>query len=193
MNARPAPLDEPYDASVSAADVGDLARRVGNLLQSSGRTIGVAESCTGGLLCAELTAVAGSSSYVLGGITAYANDLKSSLLGVSPDLLATMGAVSAEVATAMATGVRSLMGCDIGIGITGIAGPARDDSTKPVGLTYVALSAKGVGQPVEQVWSRSRDLGRAGNRRESVALALRALVAYLSGPLDKGPIPDTAG
>ena len=99
------------------------AAALGRELIEAGLTIAVAESCTGGLLGAALTALAGSSAYVRGGVIAYADDVKAEHLGVGRHLLATHGAVSAEVAEAMAAGVRRRYDADLGVGITGVAGP----------------------------------------------------------------------
>lgn len=118
-----------------------LAEEVGRLLRLKGLTVSVAESCTGGRLGDMLTDVSGSSDYFLGGVISYSNDAKISLLGVNSKTLKVKGAVSEEVAIQMAAGARTKLGADIGIGITGIAGPAGGSATKPVGLVYVAVSS----------------------------------------------------
>ena len=102
-------------------------------------TLALAESCTGGLIGHRLTQVPGSSSYVDRGIISYSNRAKVELLGVSPDLLARHGAVSAEVAAAMARGIRERSGVSVGLSVTGIAGPGGATDTKPVGLVYVGV------------------------------------------------------
>ena len=117
-----------------------LPEVIGLLLRDSGLTIGVAESCTGGLLGKLLTDVSGSSEYFLGGVTAYHNQVKSAVLGVPEDLLATRGAVSEEVAAAMAEGVCRATGADCGLSTTGIAGPDGGSDDKPVGLVYVGCT-----------------------------------------------------
>lgn len=117
-----------------------LASVVGKLLQSAGQTLSVAESCTGGGLGAMLTEIPGSSSYFLGGIIAYANHVKQSLLNVDRQDLEKYGAVSEPVARQMALGVKQRLQTDYGIGITGIAGPGGDTETKPVGLVYIGLA-----------------------------------------------------
>lgn len=116
-------------------------KTVGRLLSQLGLTLAVAESCTGGLVAGRLTGVPGSSAYFLGGVVAYANGVKSALLGVPQNVLEVHGAVSEETALAMARGVRRLMNADLGLGITGIAGPAGGSAEKPVGLVYIALAA----------------------------------------------------
>lgn len=116
---------------------------VGHLLNWQGKTLAVAESCSGGLLAHRVTREPGSSAYFLGGVVAYSNELKEKLLGVPHDLLAQRGAVSAETARAMAEGVRLLTGADIGVSITGIAGPAGGSEEKPVGTVHMALALAG--------------------------------------------------
>lgn len=118
----------------------ELESVVVDALRSAGKTIALAESCTGGLVGHRLTNVPGSSDVLLGGIIAYANESKVRELGVAPDLLAREGAVSREVAAAMAEGARRRFGADVGIGISGIAGPGGGTEQKPVGLVYIALS-----------------------------------------------------
>jgi nicotinamide-nucleotide amidase len=113
---------------------------VGLKLAVGGYTLGVAESCTGGLVAQRLTDIPGSSKYFLHGVVAYSNAAKIKSLSVEPELLQKHGAVSAEVAEAMAKGVRELAGSDFGISITGIAGPDGGSEEKPVGLVYIALA-----------------------------------------------------
>jgi nicotinamide-nucleotide amidase len=113
---------------------------VGRLLRESGRTLAVAESCTAGMLGMHITRVPGSSSYFLGGILCYSNEAKTGLCGVPRELLQRYGAVSAEVAEAMASGVRESFHSSIGLSITGIAGPSGGTPEKPVGLVYTAIS-----------------------------------------------------
>src|SRR6185437_5177536 len=103
-------------------------------------TISAAESCTGGLLAQRLTSIAGSSSYFLGGVVCYSNELKTAWVGVPAELIQAKGAVSAEVAVALAEGIRRRVGSTFGVGITGIAGPGGGTEEKPVGTVYVALA-----------------------------------------------------
>lgn len=110
------------------------------LLAPPGRTIAVAESCTGGLMTARLTDRPGSSAYVLGGVSAYANEAKVALAGVDPELIALRGAVSVEVAAALADGARRVFGADVGVGITGIAGPGGGTDEKPVGTVCFSVA-----------------------------------------------------
>ncbi|HLA11791.1 MAG TPA: competence/damage-inducible protein A [Pyrinomonadaceae bacterium] len=125
-------------------------------LTLGGYTIGVAESCTGGLLAQRLTSIAGSSRYFIEGVVAYSNDAKTRTLGVEPILLLEHGAVSAPVAEAMAEGIRRRAGTDFGLSITGIAGPGGGSDEKPVGLVYIAL--------VDDVDSKTRKLMLPGDR-----------------------------
>ncbi|MEE3326810.1 MAG: competence/damage-inducible protein A [Myxococcota bacterium] len=112
---------------------------VGRLLTEHKRTVAVAESCTGGGIAQKLTSIPGSSAYFLGGVVAYSNDAKQSMIGVPGTLLEEHGAVSAPVAQAMAEGVREKMGSDFGLATTGISGPGGGSPEKPVGLVYVAI------------------------------------------------------
>jgi nicotinamide-nucleotide amidase len=118
-----------------------LEEVVGGLLLNAGQTIAAAESCSGGLLLSRLTDVPGSSAYVLGGVVAYSNDLKTAFADVAPALIAEHGAVSEPVAAAMAQGIRRRTGATLGVGITGIAGPGGATATKPVGTVALAVDA----------------------------------------------------
>ncbi len=135
-----------------------LASVVGQLLLSSGETLSVAESCTGGGLGQMLTNVAGSSNYFLGGVISYDNQVKISLLGVDSEDLAQLGAVSTTVAEQMAAGVRSRLSTTWGLSITGIAGPGGGTATKPVGLVYIGLAGpNGEVQSFEHLFGQARD------------------------------------
>jgi nicotinamide-nucleotide amidase len=116
-----------------------LEGAVAAVLSKKKKTIAVAESCTGGLISSRLTDVSGSSKYFIRGAVPYANDVKVKYVGVSKDSLKKYGAVSRQVAVEMARGIRSIMGVDIGLGVTGIAGPTGGTKKKPVGLVYIAL------------------------------------------------------
>ena len=118
-----------------------LEEVVGKLLKAKGWTIATAESCTGGLLCDRLTDVPGASAYVQGGIVAYANHIKIAVLGVDPRAIEEYGAVSEEVARQMASQVRDRFRADIGVGITGIAGPGGGTPEKPVGTVWIAVAS----------------------------------------------------
>ena len=148
----------------------------GKMLAARNLTIACAESCTGGLLTSRLTDIAGSSAYVMGSVVSYTNHIKESLVGVRHATLAAHGAVSAETAREMADGIRHAIGTDIGIGITGIAGPGGGTATKPVGLVFIAISAdKGT------IVRENHFTGtRTENKRASTEIALSMLVEYLS-------------
>lgn len=118
-----------------------LEEVVGRLLLETKRTVAVAESCTGGLVCHRLTNLPGSSAYFIRGEVVYSNEAKERLLGVPRELMAEHGAVSRPVAQAMAVGMRQVAGTDLALGITGIAGPGGGTAAKPVGLTYIALAS----------------------------------------------------
>src|ERR1700678_2622438 len=115
----------------------EVAARV---LTENRATIAVAESCTGGMLAERLTNLGGSSAYFLGGVVCYSNELKTSMVGVPKELIETKGAVSSEVALALAEGIRKRTGATIGVGITGIAGPGGGTPEKPVGLVHIGIS-----------------------------------------------------
>ncbi len=148
---------------------------VGRLLAERKLTLAVAESCTGGLVGHRLTNVPGSSGYFLGGVMAYANEAKEKLLGVSRDTLANFGAVSEETAREMARGVRRELGADIGVAVTGIAGPGGGLPGKPVGLTWVALAARETEWARHHVW----DSDRMGNKEKSAEAVLAMVREYL--------------
>jgi nicotinamide-nucleotide amidase len=115
---------------------------VARILTENHATIAVAESCTGGLLAERLTSISGSSSYFLGGVVCYSNQLKMQLVGVPAELIETKGAVSSEVCRALADGIRKQTGATIGVGITGIAGPTGGTPEKPVGLVHIGVADK---------------------------------------------------
>lgn len=151
---------------------GRLEEEVGRLLGAAGSTVAVAESCTGGLLAERLTRMPGSSAYFLGGVVAYADRVKTALLGVADELIARDGAVSEQVARAMASGVRARVGSDWGIGITGIAGPGGGSRAKPVGRVDIALAGPG-GQVVYRRVQLAGD--REAVRQRAAELALELL------------------
>lgn len=152
-----------------------LARDVVRTLTERGRSVATAESLTGGLVCAALTEVPGSSAVVRGGVVAYATEVKASLLGVDGELLARGGAVQGEVAAQLAEGVRRVLGSDVGLATTGVAGPAEQDG-QPVGRVFVAV-ARPEGTVVRQL-DLSGD--RAAIRAQSVQAVL-ALARSLEG------------
>lgn len=133
-------LEEEFAGEVFATGDETLEQIVGYYLQMREATVAVAESCTGGLLAERLTRVAGSSRYFVGGAVAYSNEMKTKFCEVPPMLIAEKGAVSREVAQAMAEGIREHCWATYGIGITGIAGPSGGTEEKPVGLVFIALA-----------------------------------------------------
>jgi PncC family amidohydrolase len=152
-----------------------LEETVGKLLSQRRLTVALGESCTGGLVGHRLTNVAGSSEYFLGDIVAYSYDAKERLLGVVHNTLYEHGAVSPETALEMARGARKALSADIGVSVTGIAGPGGGMPGKPVGLVYIALSARDRERVERFVWEEDRE----GNKRLSADAALSMLQEYL--------------
>ena len=152
------------------------SKRLGAALSASGMTLAVAESCTGGLLGGAITSIPGSSLYFSGGVVAYRNSAKISLLGVPPDLIAARGAVSREMALAMAEGVRSLFRADLAIAVTGVAGPGGGSRGKPAGTVWVAVVAPA---GVRYAHRFRFPGGREAVRRETVRVSLAAAIDVL--------------
>ena len=157
-----------------------LEGKVGELLLGSGQTLAVAESCTGGLIGHRLTQVSGSSDYFLEGAVTYSNEAKHKRLGVEQELLDKYGAVSREVALAMANGIRTTAGTDIGLAVTGIAGPTGGTEQKPVGLTFIALRDAVQSDCREFVFHQDR--GR--NKERAAQAALNLLRCHLKNVND---------
>lgn len=152
-----------------------LAERLQGLCLGRGLTIGLAESCTGGLVAATITSVPGSSGYFLGSVVSYADGLKVALLDVPLDTLGAHGAVSAQTARAMAIGARGRLGVDVAAAVTGISGPTGGTDEKPVGLTYLGLADAGSSDVRRHQWSGDR----AANRHESARALLRWLIEHV--------------
>ncbi|MFN8595412.1 MAG: CinA family protein [Anaerolineae bacterium] len=148
---------------------------VGKLLIDKKLTLSLAESCTGGLIGHRITDVAGSSDYFMGGVVAYSYDAKEKFLNVRHDTLYDHGAVSTETAVEMARGARRAFGTDIGISVTGIAGPGGGMPGKPVGLVYICLSTRQFERTEKYVWQKDR----VGNKWDSSEAALTMLKEYL--------------
>jgi nicotinamide-nucleotide amidase len=149
-------------------------------LRAAGRTVATAESLTGGLVCAALTDVPGSSAVVRGAVVAYATDLKAAALGVDATLLESGGAVQAAVAAQMATGVCRVLGADVGVATTGVAGPEPQDG-REVGTVFVAAALVRAGQaPLVEVRSLMLSGDRAEIRTQSVAEALDLVAAVVA-------------
>ncbi|MDY7039669.1 MAG: CinA family protein [Chloroflexota bacterium] len=153
-----------------------LEEILGRLLVEQKLTLGVAESCTGGLITHCLTNVPGSSNYLLGGIVAYSYDVKERVLNVRHDTLYEHGAVSRETALEMARSARRLLSSDVALAVTGIAGPGGGTPEKPVGLVYIALSARDIERCERYVWSGDR----LQNKQQSSQVALEMLLEYLT-------------
>lgn len=139
-----AQMREIFGNKIYGVDVDSLEQVVLSLLLEQGKTFATAESCTGGLVAKRMTDLPGASKGFLGGIVSYTNEVKMSLLGVSAETLDAFGAVSPETAIEMAQGARRVLGCDIAISVTGVAGPDSDERGTPVGRAYIALVAQGV-------------------------------------------------
>ena len=139
-------------------------------------TLATAESCTGGLLADRLTNVAGSSDYYLGGVVSYAYSAKEALLGVDHDTLMREGAVSEAVARQMAEGARTRLSADVGIGITGVAGPGGGSPDKPVGLVWIGLADSSGSRAVKYQWNGDR----LGNKQQSAQAALEILAEWIN-------------
>lgn len=157
------------------AELLPLAERLQGLCLGRGLTIGLAESCTGGLVASTLTSVPGSSGYFRGSIVSYADDVKVGLLDVPADTLAAHGAVSAQTARAMAIGARQRLGVALAASVTGISGPAGGTDEKPVGLTYLGLADAGSSDVRRHQWSGDR----AANRHDSARALLHWLIEHV--------------
>lgn len=151
-----------------------IATQVIEKIKKKNLTLSVAESCTGGWLSKILTDVSGVSAVYKGGVCSYSNDVKEKILGVKAESLNQFGAVSEQVAREMATGVRNALCTDIGIGITGIAGPLSDNTSKPVGLIYVAMSF-GDDVVVKKLTNTFTENIRTNNRLSAIENALNLL------------------
>jgi PncC family amidohydrolase len=151
--------------------------RIGELLRERHWRLATAESCTGGLVSHLVTNVPGSSDYFVGGVVAYSNPIKERLLGVPREQLVEHGAVSEEVAISMAEGARRELGAEVGLSVTGIAGPGGGTPSKPVGLTWVAVATPGGTRAQVYAWQGKRE----ENKRESALAALWQAVRWLEG------------
>jgi PncC family amidohydrolase len=158
------------------------AQDIGVQLRARGLKLASAESCTGGLVANLITDIPGCSDYFAGGVVAYTYDAKVSLLHVRWDTIQKYGAVSREVVIEMAHGVRTVLNSDIGISVSGIAGPGGGSAEKPVGTTWIGLSA------IEGDWSRlfRWDGDRRSNKESSASAALNFVLDYLNGFLLNG-------
>ena len=128
------------DSEISVDELSELARKVVAVGTERGLTCGTAESCTGGLICAHITSVSGSSAVLLGGVVSYSPLVKASVLGVDQEVIEGPGVVSRGCAEEMAEGARDALGCDVAVSVTGIAGPGGAEPNKPVGTVWLGLS-----------------------------------------------------
>src|SRR5689334_18809524 len=165
-----APLS-PDNLEPNGAAAREQAAACGRLLQARGWCVAVAESCTGGLVGHLLTEIAGSSAWFLGGVIAYADEVKIGLLGVPAAMIREHGAVSAPCAAAMAEGARRVTGAEIGVSITGIAGPSGGTPTKPVGTVYIGVATPDGTTTHHHLWAGTR----SANKQESARAALGLL------------------
>jgi nicotinamide-nucleotide amidase len=150
-------VEEELDDAVYSRNGESIEQIVGYWLQMRNTTLAVAESCTGGLLGERITSVGGSSRYFVGGAIVYSNDLKTDLAGVPADMIERHGAVSREVAAALAEGIRYRCEATLGVGITGVAGPSGGTPEKPVGLVFHALASDGGTEVIERNFSGDRN------------------------------------
>ena len=166
-----------FGTRVYGVDVSSLEEVVEDLLREKGLTLGCAESCTGGLIAKRMTDLSGVSAVFRGGVVSYATEVKHTVLGVDQALLDEFGAVSEPVARAMAEGARRVLGCDLAVASTGVAGPDPDERGNPVGLVYLALAAP------DGTWVRKiqQGLGRERVRHVSASHAFDLARRYLSG------------
>jgi PncC family amidohydrolase len=153
---------------------------IGKKLRERGLKLAVAESCTGGLVADQITDVPGSSDYFVGGVVAYAYEAKVALLHVSWDTLRIHGAVSRETVVEMARGVRTALGADIGVSISGIAGPGGGMPEKPVGTTWIGLSARDGDWSRKFIWQGDRRANKVSSSQE----ALQFVMDYLDNHLE---------
>jgi nicotinamide-nucleotide amidase len=175
---------ERHSDTLYSTDGSTVDDQVATLLRGARRTIAVAESCTGGLLAARLTNPPGASEYVLGGIVAYSNEAKIAHAGVARETIERHGAVSEQVARELAAGARIRFGADVGVGVTGVAGPGGGSEEKPVGLVWLSVAgADGAGL------TRSVRLpgGRTDVRERAVTVAMHMIRRLLRGERDDEP------
>jgi nicotinamide-nucleotide amidase len=170
-------LAEKFAQTLFSPDGRTVDDIVAEALLARSATIATAESCTGGMLAARLTDRPGSSAYVLGGVVSYSNEVKQDVVGVPAELIERVGAVSAEVAQAMAAGVRARLKADVGVGITGVAGPDGGTADKPVGLVHLCVADADRSLPMRIVLPG----GRADVRKRAVVVAMHMVRRLLTG------------
>jgi nicotinamide-nucleotide amidase len=172
---------ERHPRDLFSTDGTSVDQQVATLLTDSGRTIATAESCTGGLVAGRLTDLAGSSAYVLGGVVVYSNAAKTALAGVDPALIERVGAVSVEVAEALADGAIGALGADVGVGVTGIAGPGGGTEDKPVGTVCFSVATRDGARLTRRLLLPG---GRFDIRDRSTTVAMHLIRRVLLGVAD---------
>lgn len=184
LNSLSQALTSRLGQAVFSSEGNSLEEETGILLKNNGKTLATAESCTGGYLSHRITNVPGSSAYFLGGIVAYDNKAKVSLLNVPESLLLRHGAVSAETAASMASGIRLKTGADFGLSVTGIAGPDGGTAEKPVGLVYTSLSGPSGSYSVRNIFLGNRDNIKFQSSQKVLDMLRREILGM--------PMPDAA-
>lgn len=169
-------LEDEFQEAVFATAGESLEKIAGYYLQMRDATVAVAESCTGGLLAQRITSVSGSSRYFVGGAIVYSNDLKSQFCNVPPLMIVEHGAVSKQVAAAMAEGIRKRCRSTLGVGITGVAGPTGGTEEKPVGLVYVALADSNETKVEERRFPGDRERIRHWAAQQALDMIRRRLI-----------------
>lgn len=177
VNALASEMEDEFDDSIFSSKGENLEQIVGYYLQMRNATLAVAESCTGGMVSQKITSVPGSSRYFLGGAVVYDNSLKSQLADVPPLLIAEHGAVSREVAAALAEGIRKRCKASLGVGVTGIAGPGGGTAEKPVGLVFHAITDGKATDVIERRFPGDRDLIRQWATTQALDMVRRKLVS----------------
>ncbi len=176
VDALASQLEDEFDDTVFATKGETMEQIIGFYLQMRGETLAVAESCTGGMVSQRITSVSGSSRHFLGGAVVYDNSLKSSLADVPPLMIAEHGAVSREVAAALAEGIRKRCRSSLGVGVTGVAGPTGGTEQKPVGLVFLAISDGKSTEVVERRFPGDRDLVRQWATTQALDMVRRKLM-----------------
>jgi len=161
------------------------AQQTVDALKAAKLRIATAESCTGGLIAGALTSISGSSDVVYGGFVTYANDAKSKMIGVPARMIRDFGAVSAQVARAMADGARTTALTDLAVSVTGVAGPLGGSEKKPVGLVFLACATNEGTRVIEK---RFGNLGRDAIRQASVAAALELVLDVVTNGVESDPV-----
>jgi nicotinamide-nucleotide amidase len=169
-------IEEELGDSVFSDNGDSMEQIVGYYLQMRNATLAVAESCTGGLLAERITSVSGSSRYFVGGAVVYSNQLKTAFAGVSAELIEKHGAVSREVAAALAEGICKSSGATLGLGVTGVAGPTGGTDAKPVGLVFHALASDGGTEVVERTFAGDRKRIRRFASQQALDMVRRKLM-----------------